>query len=130
MRNGEASVYKVAHHGSENAHHQPIWDTVLSTHPWTLITPFTRGKKILPSPQDIDRIASQTDKAYITATASAKKTKKRKLRDPLVKRFVNKSTRYIKYIEPRCGHIMMRKPFMDSANSWNVELFEGAHKLR
>ena len=44
-RPGErAEVFKVAHHGSSNAHDDRVWDGMLTAPPFALLTPFVRGK--------------------------------------------------------------------------------------
>ena len=46
--NGTASVFKVAHHGSENAHEPGIWKDMLADSPYALLAPWSRGGKVLP----------------------------------------------------------------------------------
>lgn len=125
--NGEAAIYKVAHHGSENGHHQEVWDTMLIDQPWALLTPFSRGRKPLPSPNDIGRIVEQTNNAFITTPPH--RIKKRKRKDRLVKQFVNKYTKYIKNAESPCGQIVMRKLAQAVNDNWDIELYEGACRL-
>ena len=62
----QASVYKVAHHGSANAHHDGIWEQLLVPDPVALLAPYRRGKPV-PSPEDRNRICGLTNNAYITA---------------------------------------------------------------
>ena len=126
--NGKASIFKVAHHGSTNGHHQPVWDEMLNQSPCVLITPFTRGKKTLPSQNDIDRIIGQTEHAYITAPS--KKNKKVKQRDVFVKKIISQYTLSIKNSEPECGQIKMRRVLRSPvAMDWDIELFGGASQL-
>jgi beta-lactamase superfamily II metal-dependent hydrolase len=62
----KATVYKVAHHGSANAHHDGIWEKLLATDPVALLAPYRPGKPV-PGPDDRKRICSLTSRAYITA---------------------------------------------------------------
>lgn len=63
----KATVYKVAHHGSENAHLDGIWSQLLIDDPVALLAPYRAGKHPVPGPKDRERICTLTDKAYITA---------------------------------------------------------------
>jgi beta-lactamase superfamily II metal-dependent hydrolase len=62
----KASVYKVAHHGSANAHHDGIWERLLAPEPIALLAPYRPGTPV-PGPDDRKRISGLTSKAYITA---------------------------------------------------------------
>jgi beta-lactamase superfamily II metal-dependent hydrolase len=62
----KADVYKVAHHGSANAHHDGIWDQLLVKEPVALPAPYRVGKPV-PTPDDRKRVCSLTSKAHITA---------------------------------------------------------------
>jgi beta-lactamase superfamily II metal-dependent hydrolase len=62
----KATVYKVAHHGSVNAHHDGIWEQLLVENPVALLAPYRPGKPV-PSRDDRQRICGLTTKAYITA---------------------------------------------------------------
>jgi beta-lactamase superfamily II metal-dependent hydrolase len=62
----KASVYKVAHHGSANAHHDGIWEQLLVPDPVALLAPYRPGKPV-PSPEDRKRICGLSNSAYITA---------------------------------------------------------------
>jgi len=127
-KDGGASVYKVAHHGSITGHFQPVWDQLLGQDALAILTPFTRGKR-LPTQEDISRLNKQTKSVYITAdTNRAMKLKKK---DKLVMRFVDKYTKYIKAAELPCGQIKMRKPLLaTTTDGWAVELLGGAVELQ
>ena len=60
-----ASVYKVAHHGSETGHLHAIWSVLLDPRPHAVITPFTRSD--LPRATDLDRLASLSGQIHQTA---------------------------------------------------------------
>lgn len=62
----KATVYKVAHHGSANAHHDGIWEQLLVADPVALLAPYRPGKPV-PGLDDRKRICSLTSKAFITA---------------------------------------------------------------
>ena len=60
--NGNASVLKIPHHGSENAHEPGVWEQMLDSEPFAVLTPWRRGGRELPSRQDVRRIVSCTAK--------------------------------------------------------------------
>ncbi|WP_132151905.1 hypothetical protein [Kribbella antiqua] len=63
-----ASVFKVAHHGSPNAHHPSVWSDLLDPDVVALLAPYRGGRTPRPAPSDISRILTLTDNAYISAT--------------------------------------------------------------
>jgi Predicted hydrolase (metallo-beta-lactamase superfamily) len=62
-----ASAYKVAHHGSDNAHFQQMWDDLLTSDCLALVSPYRPGRG-RPSDTDIARIKGQTANGYATAS--------------------------------------------------------------
>ncbi len=64
----KAELFKVPHHGAPNAHHPGVWDNMLMANPLALIAPFRAGRNPRPSEDDINRILSLTNQAYITAS--------------------------------------------------------------
>jgi beta-lactamase superfamily II metal-dependent hydrolase len=52
-----ARIYKVAHHGSPNAHHNDIWTKLLGATPIHILTPFRAGRHPRPSSSDLSRLA-------------------------------------------------------------------------
>lgn len=62
-RRGTASVFKVPHHGSENADDPRVWEELLTPDPVALLTPWQRGGRTLPSSQDVQRILARTSRA-------------------------------------------------------------------
>ena len=64
---GRASAYKVPHHGSENSDHLEVWNRMLEKDPYALLTPWSRGGRVLPTTKDVSRILASTPNAYATA---------------------------------------------------------------
>ena len=106
VASGKADLYKVSHHGSENGHNDKIWSNLLSESPYAVVSPFVRGKKPLPSDEDIERLSRLTPHAYATSPTVAKKFK---FRDRIVKEHVNRATRSIQSIHQGWGHVRFRK---------------------
>lgn len=75
-----ASVIKVPHHGSSNAHHPAVWDKMLAEQPVAILTPWRHGSGHLPADSDRIRICGITNSAFITANPkppnSSARTKK------------------------------------------------------
>lgn len=66
-----ASVIKVPHHGSSNAHHPEVWGQMLTEEPLAILTPWRNGSGYLPVDSDRTRICSITNNAFITANPKA-----------------------------------------------------------
>ena len=64
---GKAIVLKVAHHGSRNADNPDVWERMVAANPYAVVTPFSFGGVFLPTPQDIGRLLSRSDRVYSTA---------------------------------------------------------------
>ena len=65
---GKACVFKVPHHGSDNGHCDSVWEEMLSSETYALITPFNNGSVFLPDDSDITRINSLAGDSVITNT--------------------------------------------------------------
>ncbi len=124
---GKASLFKVPHHGSENAHHDGVWSEVLLNEPFAILTPYSPGKKPLPSHADVKRISRLTPYAYAT---SPTKRQKVKWRQRIVKDYVDQVTRSIRSIHHGWGHVRLRKRIDETSSSWQVELFGDAYPLK
>lgn len=119
---GKASLFKIPHHGSKNAHHGSVWTEMLEDKPVAVVTPYENGKTTLPSKTDVERICSLTDKGYATAINKGGKT----TRDRTVEKTIRETVRYIKQLHTSIGHVRVRvKP----SNPWTVELFGDALPL-
>ena len=50
---GKASAFKIAHHGSGNAHEPTVWKDMLEGDPVAVLTPWRRGGGALPTAKDV-----------------------------------------------------------------------------
>ena len=124
---GKASVFKVAHHGSDTAHNPRIWVDLLELNPHAVLTPFIRGRIVLPTPQDSSRICGYTPKAFITADLKVKQVKGR---PNTVEKTIRETVRSIRELPSASGVIRLRKNALDTdANNWSVQLFPTAVSL-
>ncbi len=123
----KASVYKVAHHGAASSHDPDIWRRLLSDKPLALLSPYFVGDNYLPTDQDLDRLATLTPNAYMTATA---RTRRFRPSDRVVRDTVGAVTRSIRSVNTGWGHIRLRRKIESSPEGYRVELFGDAYQIR
>lgn len=124
---GKSSVFKVAHHGSDTAHHPSIWADLLEPKPYAILTPFIRGRIVLPTPQDSSRICGYTPKAFTTTDLKVKQVKGR---PNTVEKTIRETVRSIRELPSASGIIRLRKNALDTdVNNWSVQLFPTAVSL-
>lgn len=61
-------TFKIPHHGSENAHSDDVWDDILHVETFSVVTPWRKGGRALPTENDQARIKSRSKAAYITSS--------------------------------------------------------------
>ena len=62
LPDGKATVFKIPHHGSANAHSDDVWSQLIDKEePIAIMTTYNRGKTPLPRDTDIERILQKTD---------------------------------------------------------------------
>ena len=122
-----ASVFKVPHHGSPDAHEPEVWMRMLEPNPYAVLTPWRRGKGTLPSKEDVQRLLSETDNAFTTArTHAAAQTQAH--RNPAVSRTLRDSEVKLRRSVMPSGAVRLRRP-IDSGAKWKVETFGPACHL-
>lgn len=120
-------IFKIAHHGSENGHHEEVWTTMIADKSIAILTPYGKGRKKLPSPNDKERILNLTEQAYITSkNLSSTKGKKR---DRTAEKIIKELGYKVKERKYEYGHIQMRKDLIDKEQVWQVSLFGNACNL-
>lgn len=122
--NGEADIFKIPHHGSENGHNGNVWKTMVVDGSAAILTPFFRGKTSLPKVSDIARVKKHAGSCHITSLPEAPKTKRRA--KSLLDRAVLQTVKSIRNVPMATGQIRLRKA--DSKN-WSVGLFGTAQVL-
>ena len=123
----EASVFKVPHHGSEGADEPQVWRRMLAPDPFAVLTPWRIGSRALPSQDDVQRILSHTNNAYVTAKAGpaaqspvhAKRAVARTIRSTGIE---------LRRLAMSSGAIRLRRPIHSTAR-WKVETFGSACHL-
>ena len=124
---GKASVFKVPHHGANNAHDPSVWIQLLEPNPFAVLTPWRRGGHALPTQSDVDRILSYTPNAYGTARKSlpARTTMRR---PKMVDRTMRESGVKLRRLAMSSDAIRLRRP-LDARTGWNVQTFGSAYRL-
>jgi hypothetical protein len=117
-------AYKVAHHGSENADDDEIWDCLLVKDPVTIIAPFCRAGVLLPTCDDSERILSKSTRSYLTAPATRKRYH---ARDYVAQKTIDEVALQSCAIPNGFGHVRLRKKL--SGNDWEVSCFGDALSL-
>ncbi len=122
---GQASVYKVAHHGSENGDHPDIWNVLLEPRPISMLSPFNKGVG-RPKRSDVERILAASDEAYTT-----NRTPFRRYRDgtPVVRTALEADNISIRAGNSEVGRVTLRRKICQDA-TWRVYLSDGASHLK
>lgn len=124
---GKASVFKVPHHGSKNAHVPNVWKKLLEDDPFAILTPWRRGRGRLPTQQDVQRILLETGNTYITAKHDSL-TRSSERRSQTVSRTIRESSIKLRQHVMSSGMIRLRRP-INSRTLWRVETFGSACSL-
>ena len=122
-----ASVFKVPHHGSENANEPAVWERMLTDEPVAVLTPWRRGRGALPTKQDAERILATTPNAWITDKGPSGKYGLGH-RHRTVDRTLRESGVRIRRLARDTSMVRLRRPF-DSDGTWTVETFGDACRL-
>ncbi len=124
---GKASAYKVPHHGSDSGHEPRVWDCMLDTDPYALLTPWRRGGHSLPNQRDVRRILSCTPNAYATARINSIRRAPLR-RSSMVERTIRDSGVKLRQLSMSPGSIRLRYS-LGSSMQWKVETFGPACHL-
>ena len=123
---GRASVFKVPHHGSEDAHEQEVWEQMLVPGPVAVLTPWCRGHGRLPLPRDVRRLRSHTADVY--ATAKSRLPRSSTGRPPTVERTLRESGIELRRMPAPHGCIRLRRP-LEAQGRWAIETLGSACRL-
>jgi len=127
LANVKSMIFKVPHHGSENAHNNDVWKQMLHGSAYAILTPFNRGVKKLPAPGDVKRLSSLTSNLF--STSNIAQTKSSIKRSSAVEKSIKETIGGIRDLEPKTGIIRLRNSGSEDQESWACELFNTACKL-
>lgn len=119
-----ALIFKVPHHGSENADFPDVWDKLLIKEPIAVVTPFARGDVRLPKESDLERLSGRTPELYCTSPGVGKPP----TRDTAVEKWIRGRKRRL--IEGKAGHVRIRWSATGHTAVPTTELFNGAYRVR
>lgn len=120
-----ASVFKIPHHGSENAHHQRVWEELCDAKVLGVLAPYVLAATQLPKRSDVERIMALTEQAYATASLGARAP--RRYPPPVEKEFKDHRIR-LRAAQPPTGHVRLRR-IEGGSEPWRVELRSSAVPL-
>ena len=123
----QASVYKVAHHGSAGADAPEVWRLMLEPEPFAVLTPWRRGGRALPTQQDVRRILAETNDAFATARPD-NVARARRRKHPAVARTLRGSEIRLRGSLPISGAVRLRRP-TSAERRWSVDTFGPACHL-
>ncbi|HAB15371.1 MAG TPA: hypothetical protein DCE44_02865 [Verrucomicrobiales bacterium] len=124
---GQASVFKVPHHGSVTGEFGEVWDQMLVREPIALLTPFRSGRVTLPAPGDVDRVCGRTPHAFITSRIRDRSSRSK---SGSVNRSIHEAVRYIRKVNDSFGQVRARRRLRSESAEWLVETFGDARPLR
>ena len=126
--NDKASVLKVPHHGSKNAHEPGVWNQMLEPNPFAVLAPWRRGGRALPNQSDVRRILSCTTNAYATARIGSS-TLAPVRRSNMVRRTIREANVKLRRIAISPGTVRLRRS-LGAQTRWKVETFGSACHLK
>lgn len=115
-----AFVFKVPHHGSENADCPEVWGKMLKENPFAVVTPFSLD---LPGASDFKRMAERTANLYCTSSGPGKPPR----RDPAVEKAAKYVAAKRRVLQGKPGHVRVRWSANLKKSAPSVELFNGAY---
>lgn len=121
----KASLVKVPHHGSNDAHHRGMWSELASEQPIAVLTPLRRGSNDLPEPTDVDRLIGLCGRLFQTARPTLVRARK----DADVERMLRRVGAPRIQALRGWGQVRARRLRDDPQNAWTVELAGDAVEL-
>jgi beta-lactamase superfamily II metal-dependent hydrolase len=123
----QSIIFKIPHHGSQNAHHAEVWQTLLCKDPISIVTPWRRGGRELPTTSDVGRIRAHSPHAFMTSSTDAALSKIN--RPQIVRRQLREMGARIERMYGTEGVIRIRNGGPPDWHSWDVCLRDGASVL-
>lgn len=124
----KASVVKIPHHGSRNAHQDRVWSEMLHDNPIATLTPWKKGGRSLPTETDVKRILSFTRKAYTTSSLRVSGRNPARRRTKTVEKSMREASKRIGSITRSSGMIRLRKEFASQLD-WDIRTVAPARQL-
>jgi hypothetical protein len=119
-----ADVVKVAHHGSEDAHHEDVWDQMTSSNALAIVTPLANGPNRLPGPADVERLLAVTSDVVLTAVPSFGKSELDRESEKILRRYHDHRLTELN----GWGQVRARRPIHGDAQ-WELEMDGDARRI-
>jgi hypothetical protein len=81
----KSMLFKIPHHGSENAHSHKVWHEMVESEPIGILTTKIGGRSSLPKESDIRRLKKYTPNLFITLEPSTKLQKRDRVVEKTIK---------------------------------------------
>ncbi|MFA6414009.1 MAG: hypothetical protein WCW53_15080, partial [Syntrophales bacterium] len=117
---GQASIFKIPHHGSITGHHNRVWSDMMIASPFAVVSPFYNAGMMLPTGKDVKRIVSLAPNSYITSRYPLPKSKIS--RPSSVERTIKETVGKIRAALPPMGWVKLRNGGKSNPNAWSVDL--------
>ena len=115
----QCGIFKVPHHGSQNADNVDVWHKMLGVEPVACLTPFSKGRSPLPTAQDLRRLAQRTTHLYCTRPARGPRPRRR---ISAVERTMRQVARRRRTMEGPLGQIRVRGSVIDASSDLTIDL--------
>lgn len=122
----KVSLFKIPHHGSENAYEERVWDQLLDNDVVGQLSPFIKGNVCLPTKEMLKKFLMRTKHLYITSYANSAKPKQR---DSSIEKMINRFNPTLKEIRYKEGIIDSCLDLNSGAHEWVTTLHEGAFEI-
>jgi hypothetical protein len=119
---GRAGVFKVPHHGSNNADCPECWTTLLQQ-PVAILTPYTPAR--LPRADDLARICNATRWVYLTGNPMGYSTPRR---DSAVEKTLREMSVRRRALTGPVGHVRLRSDARDPNRPPEILTYDGAER--
>lgn len=123
---GKASVVKVPHHGAQSGHDTRMWTERVVASPIAVLSPYARGRRPAPTPQDVSRIRSISHASLSSSRMSGKKGKRR---ESAVGRQLREMGVRLTPLDTSFGAVRLRTMPETADEPWSIELFGDACDL-
>jgi Metallo-beta-lactamase superfamily len=117
--------FKVPHHGSSTAYHPVVWNRLIVSTGWAVVTPYNRQREPIPTKSDCERIRRMTERSFITSPPGWSRFRHP---NPTVQKTAGEATVKIGPEQPKHGHVRFRKS-ATTEGEWRIDCFGHAVPL-
>ena len=121
----KASLVKVPHHGSEDAHYDGMWTELVADEPLAIVTPFMAGDHQLPGDRELSRLKRFARRLFVTASPTLVRARYDSDVEKLVRDLHGKRIRRLR----GWGHVRARRKMNGADEDWRIEVAGDAHQV-